>query len=118
MGLDTINDVLREYDRCSGDIRLMDGYRPEVGLCGGILSNVSIYTLWGIFYTWPKFSGSKMFPVPVGDQYIGDTSGAQSAYDEHASIGDLYTGEYGELRIELFHYIVAELRRMVDEQSS
>ena len=114
-GIVSIKDVLWNYDQCNGDIRQMDGFRHDVGLCGSVFHSVCTVTLWKAFVTWPKFCGSKMCPVPASEDCIGDARSAVRAFD---CTSDKYEGDYGALRIELFHYVIAELRKIVDEQSS
>jgi hypothetical protein len=52
---------------------------------------------------WPKYSGYEGFPVPA-------TEGYQDAGTQYTLTEFKYSGEYGELRLELAQFIVNELK--------
>lgn len=69
---------------------------------------------WGYLVgSWPKYSGSVVYPVPsVIDSHIPTTvlSSPETMY--HST--DLqWEGEYGKLRMELLEHIIKELEEMV-----
>mgnify|MGYP006899689631 CR=1 FL=1 len=63
-----------------------------------------------LFIGWPKFSGMRSYPVPIGDPNVTDISAA--AYFMEAE--NMYIGDYGKLRIELIDYLIEQLEANVD----
>jgi hypothetical protein len=53
------------------------------------------------FYNWPKFSGTRTYPVP-------STYADVSAGSKYHKVSNMYIGEYGKLRIELIDYLIKQ----------
>lgn len=79
------------------------------GICGniGTVSGGDKEQLDVLFRSWPKFSGSVVYPVPG---VAGMTPGGAFAH-----IRDVWVGEYGDLRRELLDHCIAELEAQFPE---
>lgn len=72
---------------------------PGSGICGntGMYGNVPLRIRNEAFRAWPKFSGEKLYPIAF-DGFSGNQL--------YTSTVDKWTGEYGELRVELLKFMV------------
>lgn len=57
---------------------------------------------------WPHFSGDTMYPVPKSASGSHQCNAADM-YHASYSIGTLWKGEYGRLRIDLLLFLIAKL---------
>ena len=62
-----------------------------------------------IFRKWPHFSGSILYPIP--DVCSGDPS------DAFNNTFDMYTGEYGKLRLELAQFMIDNLEERLNART-
>lgn len=90
---------------------LRDGV-PEfchAGICGniGTVSGGDEEQLTALFRSWPKFSGSVVYPVPGVDR--------MTPSEAFVYIHDVWVGEYGDLRRELLDHCIAELEAQFPE---
>lgn len=81
----------------------------NVGICGNVSKNIQTHWigygdyLTSLFMSWPKFSGTSSYPVPLpGYSYPDD------AYND---IDMLWEGAYGDLRRELLDHCISELKK-------
>ena len=86
---------------------------PENGALFFNLSRLEIKkTLQQLCEDWPKFSGNRLFPVPIPDDFIEKyrhySDPPNAIYFQE---GDLYAGSYGELRLELLQFIIDTLKK-------
>lgn len=56
---------------------------------------------------WPRYSGSRLFPVPDPD--ADPATPQKSAEAAYYSTEDVWTGEYGELRMELAAFLLKQV---------
>lgn len=75
----------------------------HVGICGniGTVSGGDDEQLDALFRSWPKFSGSVVYPVPGVDR--------MTPSEAFVLTRDVWVGEYGDLRWELLEHCIAEL---------
>ena len=86
------------------------------GLCQTLsLDRLDEELVQDIFKTWPKFTGYLDYPVPcpgghtvVGGVVVLGAKAAKAAYD---FTGDMYSGPYGALRLELLDHLIEFLER-------
>jgi hypothetical protein len=91
------------------------------GLCQTLrLNQLDEELVQDIFKTWPKFTGDLTYPVPcpgghtVVDGVVVDGEvvlGAKAAKAAYDAARDMYSGEYGALRIELLDHLIEFLER-------
>ena len=84
-----------------GVIELTD---TRVGLCSCLSEEgLKIPRLSRIFESWSKYSGDIAFPVP-------DPEGRGDAYTKYRQAGDMWEGDYGDLRKELCQYLADHIK--------
>jgi len=113
-----VGEVLNMYER---EIAVLEQMLKEPlcrldGICVNFLNATGQSTLdafpWeDVVRSWPKFSGSSIYPIPSP---IPQQPPAE-AYDYAV---DMWDGPYGELRKELLQHIINELKRLDDEERS
>ena len=86
--------------------------RGLYGLCATLyLRALPDAIVEAIFASWPHYTGNMDYPVPSPGALPGDTEGACEAY---RAADDMYTGEYGALRLNLLDHLIVELERLVN----
>jgi len=103
---------------------ITDAPDKREGLCHNVdlLCHNSGYFGWDFCYVdfvtdmaieWPKYSGYGGHPVPCPDG--GD---AWKLYDKYREAGlDLYSGDYGKLRLELAQFIIDKINETLGESA-
>lgn len=85
----------------------------DLGICHSLaVRNDKVYLentrlIKSIINTWPKFSGSWVYPIPC------DGTDYTCAHDCFNGTVDLWKGKQGELRRELLHYIIQYCKREI-----
>lgn len=89
--------------RDEGPTTLQDGICENI-LCAGA---GTVYPLPHLWVYWPKFSGHPAYPVPAPSDKDGRIWLPGSYYMAvNAGGGDMWAGEYGELRKELLNWLI------------
>lgn len=122
--------------------QVADGVRPDQAICvriwaldtfGGVRGLEAKTLLRHLYSVWPKFSGSRTYPVPGSGEddelvveYYRDSVGfvpgpvdsgylAEMYFDAvdggELHDGDFWAGRYGELRRELMQFVIDELQK-------
>lgn len=77
---------------------------PGLGLCSAVAAatsyNCCTDVLYPYFKTWPYFSGEVHFPVGNGS-------------DDYYERVNLWTGDIGELRLNLLDHLISEVEKEV-----
>lgn len=87
------------------------GKQEQVGICNQVKCSWSQLILTTYFIKWPKFSGSTVFPVPCPELSSKGIAKARDRYITVKHTGDMWTGEYGELRKELLDFLIIEITK-------
>lgn len=98
----------------------VDQLDPSYGICGALATHFSPkYKIipWDSIdefcYSWEKFSGDKLFPVPS----TIEGKCLASCYGEHRVSGTLWVGEQGTLRLELLDHLISETQKCIDNET-
>lgn len=96
----TITEMLKKIRECPA--------RTKTGICSqdGIvfLDDAPFELLKDVMAKWPKYSGSRLYPVPVDEDNKGNPT---SAYYFYKELWDKNT-EYGRLRWELLDWLIEQ----------
>lgn len=109
--------ALRAIKKQSEYVRLMSG-----GICHELKSfsdNLGSHDLKPYFITWRYFSGSVVYPVPPTKSALrrwwsrvrGTSLESAHARFSNATVREMWTGEYGELRRDLLDHIIRCVKR-------
>lgn len=109
-----------KYGICSEWEDLLDGWERKVTI---------ICIRDDLYHSWPQFSGSSWYPIPMPDldeddyanyaeDYISDNDGddfdmmsrAQWIYEQ---VGNMWDGEYGALRMDCLDWMIETLEAAV-----
>lgn len=87
-------------------LSILNGDIPIYGLCNGVICNLIIsvsFLPWGeIFYYFPNFSGTKLYPI----------EGSRIAYSESGNLYNL-NKRNGRQRIKLLNFIIKVYKRAI-----
>ncbi|UMO77227.1 hypothetical protein SmaMPs15_000076 [Stenotrophomonas maltophilia phage vB_SmaM_Ps15] len=90
--------------------------KRSTGICGGVMAYFHVATnesygfyssgvnaqLTNLMTQWPRYSGVHAFPVPSTLPGFGPNG----CFWEAKDLDELWTGEYGQLRIELLQWMI------------
>lgn len=100
----------------AGSVDTGGDHQYDSGICGNVQSILAERgydhkyedtrdALHECFRSWPKYSGDTGYPVPDPDH----PKDASKAFDAYYRNGNVWAGEYGELRYELLQHCITEL---------
>ena len=108
-----LNHMLRELYRLRYAVAI--GRHGNRAICFS-LNERGVKRLWEIleyrFKTWPKYSGNPNFPVPCITHPDSQWEADQS-YQRSNRTAAMWSGPYGEQRVELLDHIIADVERDV-----
>ena len=124
--LDYVRETQARYRKASrGEVEHFRGY----GLCLNCTHSKDIPSrylragvrvlVYGITKEWPSYSGNPAYPVPAPEcvykaEYLRAEAAAR-AYSKASVAGDMYSGKYGKLRMQLAAFIAGGLENHIKQ---